>query len=401
MVESDFSYVFISNIPLSIRSAQLRVFFSEYVEDTAFKCFHFKHRLQLNNDRKKTNVCCAFVAIYKAHCCDFIRQYNNQRWLNKDGSTMDKLCKVSEIERVLKYDDFPAFFKSAERKDDGTVHVEDLLEMKPPADIMPQGNVGTPLRFFQQAIRDCRLPPTIVKKLELNFPRSLRQKLYSSVAFNYGDTEKPSSSTFPIPSKDNWRELTAQYRRKQLPNGPRIEVLDEDAPEDWERHESLHKDVTEQERTKQRLYEEELEVVWEKGGSGLVHYTDATYWDEEAGDFDEKTTDDWDVDMTYSDKDGRDWLTMQRERKRHKANHDDGTFPKGKARKREQSKPIRRPPEAKGQSSDYARKLMERMGWREGSGLGKNSSGIVEPINTDSQKPGDLSGLGYRGEKLQ
>ena len=31
------------------------------------------------------------------------------------------------------------------------------------------------------------------------------------------------------------------------------------------RHEALHEDVTEQERTKERLYEEEEEVVWEKG----------------------------------------------------------------------------------------------------------------------------------------
>ena len=38
-----------------------------------------------------------------------------------------------------------------------------------------------------------------------------------------------------------------------------------------------------QERTKERLYEEELEVVWEKGGSGLVFYTDSAYWHEQEG----------------------------------------------------------------------------------------------------------------------
>ena len=36
-------------------------------------------------------------------------------------------------------------------------------------------------------------------------------------------------------------------------------------------------------RTKERLYENELEVKWEKGGSGLVFYTDAAYWDELEG----------------------------------------------------------------------------------------------------------------------
>lgn len=38
-----------------------------------------------------------------------------------------------------------------------------------------------------------------------------------------------------------------------------------------------------QERTKERLFEEDLEVVWEKGGSGLVFYTDASYWDQQDG----------------------------------------------------------------------------------------------------------------------
>ena len=38
-----------------------------------------------------------------------------------------------------------------------------------------------------------------------------------------------------------------------------------------------------QERSKERLYEEELEVVWDKGSSGLVFYTDASYWDQQEG----------------------------------------------------------------------------------------------------------------------
>ena len=38
-----------------------------------------------------------------------------------------------------------------------------------------------------------------------------------------------------------------------------------------------------QERTKERLFEEDLEVVWEKGGSGLVFYTDASHWDQQDG----------------------------------------------------------------------------------------------------------------------
>ena len=48
---------------------------------------------------------------------------------------------------------------------------------------------------------------------------------------------------------------------------------DDDTCEEWERHEALHNDVTSQERSKERLFEEEIELKWEKGGSGLVFYT--------------------------------------------------------------------------------------------------------------------------------
>jgi len=58
---------------------------------------------------------------------------------------------------------------------------------------------------------------------------------------------------------------------------------DEDRCEEWERHEALHDDVTSQDRCKERLFEEEIELKWEKGGSGLVFYTDAQYWQEEEG----------------------------------------------------------------------------------------------------------------------
>lgn len=58
---------------------------------------------------------------------------------------------------------------------------------------------------------------------------------------------------------------------------------DDDRGEEWERHEALHEDVTRQERTTERLFEEEIELKWEKGGSGLVFYTDAQFWQEEEG----------------------------------------------------------------------------------------------------------------------
>ena len=60
-------------------------------------------------------------------------------------------------------------------------------------------------------------------------------------------------------------------------------VQSEDSGEEWDRHEALHNDVTNQERTTERLFEDDMEVTWDKGSSGLVFYTDAAFWDKQAG----------------------------------------------------------------------------------------------------------------------
>lgn len=52
---------------------------------------------------------------------------------------------------------------------------------------------------------------------------------------------------------------------------------DEEA-EEWDRHEQFYDDPANYEKNKERLFEEKIELKWEKGGSGLVFYTDAQYW---------------------------------------------------------------------------------------------------------------------------
>ena len=58
---------------------------------------------------------------------------------------------------------------------------------------------------------------------------------------------------------------------------------DVDECEEWERHEALHDDPSNQERNEERLFEQEIELKWEKGGSGLVFYTDAQFWKQQEG----------------------------------------------------------------------------------------------------------------------
>lgn len=63
-----------------------------------------------------------------------------------------------------------------------------LPELTPPS-FMPQGNVGTPLRVFLQLIRACRLPPRVITKLQLDFPKTGSSRRYGNVPFEYQDTE--------------------------------------------------------------------------------------------------------------------------------------------------------------------------------------------------------------------
>jgi len=39
-----------------------------------------------------------------------------------------------------------------------------LIEFKPPKNVYPQGNVGTPTSYFLNEINACRLPSTIISK---------------------------------------------------------------------------------------------------------------------------------------------------------------------------------------------------------------------------------------------
>ena len=51
---------------------------------------------------------------------------------------------------------------------------------------MPRGNVGTPTSLFMELIHQCRLPARLIKKLELEFPRSRSKRRYGAVGLDYG-----------------------------------------------------------------------------------------------------------------------------------------------------------------------------------------------------------------------
>ncbi|NXO64933.1 GPTC3 protein, partial [Phainopepla nitens] len=281
-----------------------------------------------------------------------------------------------------------------------------LPELNPPA-CMPFGNVGTPLSVFLELIRACRLPPRLIGKLQLQFPKSGSCRRYGNVPFQYGGTQTvPAEDRVYTAAGDELTEgaepVTQAAPPAQPEQGQDEEEEEEEEPssgddndtcEEWERHAALHEDVTQQERTRERLFEEEIELKWEKGGSGLVFYTDAQFWQEQDGDFDEQTADDWDVDTSVyydraaGDKDARDAVQMWLEQRLRDGLEDGsvagqhiGTFER--------------------HTKGFGRKVLEQQGWTEGLGLGSSNSGMAEALDNEGQNPRCKRGLGYHGEKL-
>lgn len=53
---------------------------------------------------------------------------------------------------------------------------------------MQNGNVGTPVKVFLQLIQSCRLPPRLIRKLGLTFPKTSSSRRYGNVPFHYRDS---------------------------------------------------------------------------------------------------------------------------------------------------------------------------------------------------------------------
>ncbi|XP_067253323.1 G patch domain-containing protein 3 [Chanodichthys erythropterus] len=437
------TYFVVNNIPARLRSADLRNYFSQFIESKGFLCFHYRHRPEVSvpfpagdagaSERaegsdatagKQAGLCCCVVSVRSHESDRFVKMYSGNQWIDSKGNWLRRKCLIRRVRvsEQAEHNSFPYKTKSEMRRHIAQsehftmTDLKGLPELNPPS-LMPAGNVGTPVTVFLELIQSCRLPPRLIRKLGLTFPKTGSNRRYGNVPYLY------RNSTVVTPAEESVftaggveisgpggldTPTTTLTENEDTPYSPRVnqesqeagseEELsgpddDDDRCEEWERHEALHDDVTSQERTKERLYEEEIELKWEKGGSGLVFYTDAQFWLEEEGDFDEQTADDWDVDMSvYYDKDGgdmdaRDYVRMRSERRLREGL--DGL--PGRQQKIGSFERF---------TKGFGRRVMEKQGWKDGEGLGNSQVGLKEALESEGQHPNCKRGFGYHGEKL-
>ncbi|KAF7255431.1 hypothetical protein EG68_08102 [Paragonimus skrjabini miyazakii] len=450
--DRNLSHIYICGIPLSYRACHLRNFFSQYVESSSFLCFHFRHRPELqvrtvghsvaSRDlisclrckNKERSQFCGFLVISIQAVTDFLKRYDRTHWLSVDDNDnetpLSEQCSLYQIS----FDQREAELKELLR----------LIEFKPPS-WMPQGNVGTCTAHFFTLIKNCQLDCSIISKLKLNFSVAGRRRLYGAVPYAY-DTNlshglrTDACAMLPgaprsrgganILNSDEYAEFLESRKiitESSSPefttsnttsnaNDDRTEEEEEepDEPvEEWERFEALHDDPYKVERGDKcsLKYEDKIELVWEKGGSGLVFHTDERMWrkldplrKEEL--FDEPASFDWDVDMepyeTPTDlsvgptptghwgsaRDTTDLIHIQRVNE----NIDFSSTTACDSDVIYQQETL---------GKGYGLSIMKRMGWKPGTRLGSTrSTGLLSPIDIDGSLPPRVrTGLGFYGPR--
>ncbi|CAI2354481.1 unnamed protein product [Caenorhabditis sp. 36 PRJEB53466] len=415
------SYAIVRNIPSELHSKDLRKYFGRFIEAGKFECFHYRHRPELQAEKageeaSKRDTCCCLVSLKTdTDREEFIREFHKRNWQNQKGVEIARRCFVDR----LKVQGFGGESSSSAVSE---ADLKEMIELKPPT-VMPNGNIGTPSEYFLEQIRLCRLPASVITKLGIQTQK--RPKKFGEVPFEYETASAQSSSKYETVEDvpDEPEDPTERIRRNQNPkDNDEGKDDDNDQCEEWERHEALHEDVTEQDRTKAKKYEEEMEVTWEKGGPGLVWFTDKNYWDErEKGtDCDWAWADDWDVDYSVyyegksaGDMDAKAAVEMRNDELMRDGKMETSVFTRkksgarsmGTARKRRHSDgDAERERATENLHNGVGGTMLAKMGWKPGSGLGKNEQGKVVPVavyvEEDGQSSKEKIGFGYRGEKL-
>ena len=91
----------VTNIPSQFRSADLRAYFSQFIEKKGFTCFHYRHRPQVamaatdeSKDANQNSYCCCIVKVDHNIVDEFLHLYNNQPWELASGELVEGSVKI-------------------------------------------------------------------------------------------------------------------------------------------------------------------------------------------------------------------------------------------------------------------------------------------------------------------
>lgn len=301
-------FALVSNIPLDFHTPDLRNFFSYAIEKDFFMCFNYRHR---PHHSKKFNTCICKVRPNRFD--EFTKLYDKKNWIDQRGRINTLKCSIVKIkpsrsDNTSKASSLTATTSSEYKSNKlSEQDLNDLLEFARIPKWMPEGNVGTPTRTFVKYINNCSMPTSLIAKIGVNLKtfKKHKKRAYANVEYKYDENEyddeddvedeEEKVSHVEVASTANGHRIEEEIddekeiREKNYSNEKKLTLLcskedkkdddkedednDGDELEDWERHEALHEDVTKQDRTSPYFFEHEIELKWEKGGSGLVFYT--------------------------------------------------------------------------------------------------------------------------------
>ncbi len=129
----------------------------------------------------------------------------------------------------------------------------------------------------------CVFPSSLLKKLGVAGLRRRKYRRYGNVHYNYSDADRKAHGDVHNEvyyyDYSGLKPTMEESERRKGEDGNEGKEEDDSAAEEWERHEAsvLREDdgsSTFDERAGPGgAFEREIELVWEKGGSGLVFWT--------------------------------------------------------------------------------------------------------------------------------
>lgn len=134
MAESSSAMYFaVSNIPAAFRSANLRNFFSQFIESNGFLCFHYRHRPEILKESEGTQVnmsdhtsrdipttempstdveegteesgsspksiktCCCVVSVPSNEAARLVKMYAGNQWIDSKGNWLARRCVIRKV----------------------------------------------------------------------------------------------------------------------------------------------------------------------------------------------------------------------------------------------------------------------------------------------------------------